>query len=143
MIELYLGRLENNRYNFWDNEKFSLFYIAGYPGEEENKHFLVQLDDDYLGSYDEDWYYDDLYFKKYIPPSKILSYIKKVIVVEGELKETRTDYLQRYGESFNEQRKTLVFGEGALEKYMYKKSVKWEYVKDNAVVTWSIIDNQD
>ena len=73
MIELYLGRLENNRYNFWDNEKFSLFYIAGYPGEEENKHFLVQLDDDYLGSYDEDWYYDDLYFKKYIPPSKILS----------------------------------------------------------------------
>lgn len=140
MIELYLGRLEKNRYKFWDNEKFSLFYIAGYPGEEENKHFLVQLDDDYLGSYDEDWYYDDLYAKKYIPPSKILSYIKRVIVVEGKLKETMTDYLQRYGESFNEQRKTLVFGEGALEKYMYRKSVKWEHVKDDAVVTWTIID---
>ena len=139
MIELYLGRLEKNKCKFWDNEKLSLFYVAGYPREEENKHFLVQLDDDYLGSYEEDWYLDDLYIKKYIPPSKILSYIRRVIVVEGKLKETTTDYLQRYGESFNEQRKTLVFGEGALEKYMHKKSVKWEYIKDNAVVTWSIL----
>lgn len=143
MIELYLGRLENNRYKFWDNEKFSLFYIAGYSKETENKHFLVQLNDSFLEPFNDRWNAMDYETTKYFPPGEILEHITKVIVVEGKLKESSTDFLQMYGEGWNYQRKYLIFGEGAFERYTSRPSVKWIHVQDNTIVTREIISEDN
>jgi hypothetical protein len=143
MIELYLGRLEIRKYNYWDNDRYSLFYVSDYSKETKNRHYLIQLCDDYLEPFNDRWNSDDYEITKYLPPGEILEHITKVIVVEGELKETKTEFLQRYGRDFNTQRKYLIFGEGAFERYTSRPTVLWEYIQDNVIVTKELDCGED
>lgn len=142
MIELYLGRLENKNYTYW-GDNTTLFYVKGYSKSTENTHYLIELDDDYLEYLGEGWFEDEYYKIKYVSPIKILSYIKTIIIVSGELKITETKYLQHYGENFNEQRKCFVFSESAFERYMKIKRARIIYESDNVIYTEKIIKYKD
>lgn len=112
-VNFYLGDFEYNYYYLKGrelSERSSLFYVNGYnpnPG-------------DYLVLEIQFWPYNVWSeVRKYYPPSRILSYVKDIIIGYGEVKEKMTSYVyDNYGSGMNRHLEKLEFRYDVFENYL-------------------------
>lgn len=116
-IRLYLGEIDNSDLPIHYGPTSTLFYVEGYY-EQENKHLLIEVKDEYILTVNSRCLVDDIPSKCF-PVKYIIKYIQTVIVIKGKIEEcvnTNQTYKIHFHNSFEP---VLVFS-----KEKFKRLIK-------------------
>ena len=123
-VRLYLGEIDDPNLPRHYGGTTTLFYVEGYY-EQENKHLLIEVKDEYIVTVNSRCLVDDIP-SKHLPVKYIIKYIQTVIVIKGKIEE-RIDTDQAYRKHFhNSFEPILVFS-----KERFKRLIKPVFFPQN------------